>query len=173
MKTDFGGSTTPIEIRDLWQTPKWLFNKLNDEFDFKLDVAASDQNHLCLNYVTQQDDALTIQWSDRVSAGEAIWCNPPYSNTKEWVDKAIKESKGNKNTIVMLLPSDTSTKWFKEASETCSEIFLMVGGRISFVRYDTQEEIKGNPKGSILLIWRQFSKGKATIKTVDIKDLKK
>lgn len=30
-----------------WETPQKLFEALDDEFHFTLDVAASDQNHKC------------------------------------------------------------------------------------------------------------------------------
>lgn len=36
MKADYGGSTTPKELRDLWQTPLPLFSALDAEFGFYL-----------------------------------------------------------------------------------------------------------------------------------------
>ncbi|MFW3388029.1 DNA N-6-adenine-methyltransferase, partial [Kocuria sp. CPCC 205274] len=57
MRSDFGGSDTPVNIRDLWQTPFNIYQNLNDEFNFVGDVAASDINHLHMNYLTEEDDA--------------------------------------------------------------------------------------------------------------------
>ncbi|MGJ0580950.1 DNA N-6-adenine-methyltransferase, partial [Xenorhabdus bovienii] len=62
MKTDFGGSNTPKELRDLWQTPLPLFLALDLEFGFYLDAAADAQNTLCAHYLTERDNALECDW---------------------------------------------------------------------------------------------------------------
>lgn len=172
-KSDFGGSNTPVEIRDLWQTPMWLWNPLNDKYRFRLDVAASHQNHLCDRYFNTDDDALTRNWlDDNVSPYDAVWCNPPYSETGKWVDKAADEAENHHSAIVMIVPADTSTKWFMKALETCSEIIFLVGGRVNFVRADTQEEVKGNPKGSMLLTWNTAKTINCNLTYLDINELK-
>lgn len=137
---------TPDNIRDLWQTPKEIFKKLNREFNFSLDVAASDKNHLCDQYHTEEDDALNLPWYS------SNWCNPPYSNITPWVEKAIEQHAQNK-TVVMLVPADTSVKWFKLAYESCNEV-RFISGRISFINADTQKPVNGNNKGSVLFIWK-------------------
>ncbi|MGP7060254.1 adenine methyltransferase, partial [Klebsiella pneumoniae subsp. pneumoniae] len=48
--TDFGGSKTPKNERDYWQTPIEIFNALDREFGFWLDAAASESNALCAHY---------------------------------------------------------------------------------------------------------------------------
>lgn len=58
-----------------WQTPPWLFSRLNTEFSFDLDAAASEVNHLCARYYTAEQDALKQQWG--VDA-KVAFCNPPY-----------------------------------------------------------------------------------------------
>lgn len=176
-KSDFGGSNTPVEIRDLWQTPMWLWNPLNDKYRFRLDVAASHQNHLCDRYFTIDDDALTKSW-DPVDGSiyrpeyASVWCNPPYSETGKWVEKAALEAVDITSAIVMIVPADTSTKWFKFALETCSEIVFLVGGRVNFVRADTQEEVKGNPNGSVLLTWNTAKTINCNLTYLDINELK-
>lgn len=72
MKADYGGSTTPKELRDLWQTPLPLFSALDAEFGFDLDAAADKNNALCSHYLTEKDDSLNCDWE---SYG-AIFCNP-------------------------------------------------------------------------------------------------
>ena len=47
---------------DDWATPAYLFEALNAEFDFQLDVCASFDNRKVNNYFTQQDDALKQSW---------------------------------------------------------------------------------------------------------------
>jgi phage N-6-adenine-methyltransferase len=48
--TDFGGSTTPQDEKDCWQTPLWVFDALDMEFGFWLDAASSERNALCANF---------------------------------------------------------------------------------------------------------------------------
>lgn len=140
-------SFTPANIRDLWQTPREVFSKLDEEFQFDLDVAASEKNKLCSNYYDESDNALIVDWHILSN-----WCNPPYSNITPWVQKAMIEHEKGK-TIVMLVPSDTSVKWFKLAYESCNEV-RFISGRISFINAETQKPVNGNNKGSVLFIWR-------------------
>jgi phage N-6-adenine-methyltransferase len=139
-------SSTPVNIRDLWQTPKEMFNNLDLEFNFGCDVAANTDNSLCDLHYDQYDNALNQSWFD------INWCNPPYSNITPWVEKAIEQHQQGK-TIVMLVPADTSVKWFKLAYESCNEV-RFISGRVSFVNADTQKPVNGNNKGSVLFIWR-------------------
>lgn len=37
---------------DMWETPQWLFDKLNSEFNFNLDVCAVPENAKCAVYYT-------------------------------------------------------------------------------------------------------------------------
>ena len=71
-------STTDETVKDCWQTPHQLFNALNKIFNFSLDAAASDDHHLCDNYFTAEDSALTQSWSERLKAIGAssrnVWC---------------------------------------------------------------------------------------------------
>ena len=54
MKNDFGGSNTPKEIKDLWQTPKPVFMGMDREFEFVADVAANKENALVPRYITEE-----------------------------------------------------------------------------------------------------------------------
>lgn len=138
-------SKTPKEIRDSWATPRKLFDALNEEFGFVLDAAASDSNALCDDYFTIDDDALNQPWDK----GGYVWCNPPYSNSKAFAEKAKQESCG----VVMLLPADTSTKWFQSCVESCDEIRFIIGGRLAFIHPETGKPVGGSKAGSVLMIW--------------------
>lgn len=100
--------------KDDWQTPLELFQSLDKEFLFSLDVAADTRNALTHAYFTAEDDALGIDWSMRgYCAPPVCWCNPPYSRGKQaaFILKAsIERRKGV--TTVMLLPARTDTKAF-------------------------------------------------------------
>ena len=142
-------SNTPANIKDSWQTPIEIFNKLDLEFNFTCDVAASLENKLCGLSYGEMENALNQQWYD------CNWCNPPYSDITPWVNKAI-EQHGLGQTTVMLIPADTSVKWFKLAYESCNEV-RFISGRISFINTDTQKPVNGNNKGSVLFIWRGYA----------------
>lgn len=93
-------SKTPANSRDLWMTPKYVFDYYNRRFNFTHDVAASDDNHLAPEWITQEQNSLTANWGSR------NWLNPPYSETALWIEKALTESWKGK-IVVMLLPAST------------------------------------------------------------------
>ncbi|BCZ39813.1 phage N-6-adenine-methyltransferase [Serratia ureilytica] len=155
-------SNTPLANRDCWQTPLWLFDALDIEFGFWLDVAASAENALCAHYLSEANDALTHNWS---SYG-AIWCNPPYSKILPWVEKASEQCRQQQQAVVMLVPEDMSVGWFSAALATVDEVRVITDGRVNFVNPATGLEQKGNSKGSMLLIWRPFIRPRQLITTV-------
>lgn len=163
--SDYLGSTVPVEDRDCWRTPIEIFTALDLEFGFYLDAAASRENTLCASYLAlSEQDALRhdVDW---VSHG-AIWCNPPYSNIKPWIIKATEQCIRQRQTIVMLVPADISTQWFKLAMGSVDEIRLITDGRINFTPVTASGKKGSNPKGSMLLIWRPFITPRSQFTTV-------
>ena len=47
---------------DEWATPQALFDELNNEFNFNLDVCATEENHKCETYFTKEEDGLSQNW---------------------------------------------------------------------------------------------------------------
>lgn len=93
---------------DEWSTPQDLFDRLNDEFHFNLDVCANESNHKCKMYYDKNQDGLSMPWK-----GHVVWCNPPYGREIGlWVKTAYLEHNAHGTTIVMLLPARTDTRWF-------------------------------------------------------------
>ena len=110
-----------------WRTPPELFARLYAIHHFTLDAAASDQNHLCEKYFTEENSGLTNSWQ-----GETVFCNPPYGRTVgEWVRKAYIEYGSLKCKIVMLLPARTDTRWFHDYIYRCAKIEF-IKGRLKF-----------------------------------------
>jgi phage N-6-adenine-methyltransferase len=105
---------------DLWATPQDLFDRLNAQYDFELDVCATPENAKCARYFTKDMDGLSQEWSGR------CWMNPPYGRgVGVWVEKAYRASvKGA--TVVCLLPARTDTKWFHD--------YCLPHGKIEFLR---------------------------------------
>jgi len=92
--------------KDDWETPKDLFETLNNEFHFTLDAAADINNAKCTRYFDKAADGLKQEWNG------VVWLNPPYNRKIEgWIVKAVRETL-NGVTTVMLLPARTSNEWF-------------------------------------------------------------
>ncbi|AUR81452.1 DNA N-6-adenine-methyltransferase [Vibrio phage 1.005.O._10N.286.48.F2] len=152
-------SNTPTEIRDLWQTPKALFDYYDKRFGFEWDLAASKTNHLCDWYCSEDDSA--FEQSNSGFDG-AVFCNPPYSETAKWVDLCVNISQQSRVPVVMLIPADTSVKWFKAAFKNCSECHF-ISGRISFINAETQKPVSGNNKGSVVFVFDPNSPFKSQV----------
>lgn len=113
--------------RDDWETPQEFFDRLNDQYHFTLDAAASAANAKCERYYTKEDDALSKSWS-----GERVWLNPPYGRKiGEWVRKAWEESQADGTMVVCLIPARTDTKWFHDYCLNGDIKFIR--GRLKFV----------------------------------------
>jgi len=147
--------------RDAYRTPPELFAALDAEFDFKVDVAASESNALCVNFIDEQLNALACDWlpdpDNGVNEWHFVWCNPPYSDIGPWVRKAAEQSRQGIG-CTMLVMADTSVGWYAEAIKTCQEVRFIVGGRISFIDPETGKPAAGNNKGSMFLIWHPFGR---------------
>lgn len=120
--------------KDDWETPPDLFNSLNEEFHFTIDVCANNINKKLNRYYSEEEDGLSKDWQ-----GETVWCNPPYSrSTKkkrgqaDWIKKCYEESQKPGTVIVMLLPARTDTIAFHEYIYGKAEIRFLKG-RLKFV----------------------------------------
>ena len=82
-----------------WCTPQDFFDRLNEEFGFVLDAAATDKTAKCPLYYTPETDGLSQSW-DR---GGAVFCNPPYGREiGKWVKKAYEEARGGGTPLYCL-----------------------------------------------------------------------
>lgn len=103
---------------------------------FDLDVCCSNTNIPANNYYTHPEhDGLRENWM------EYNWCNPPFDQCKQWVQKAYGESlKGN--TTIMLIPVRTETSYWHEYilyKENVDIHWLRKGYR--FLNPKTKEEL--------------------------------
>ena len=105
-----------------WTTPEWLFRELDTEFHFTLDPCCTHESAKCSKHFTAEDDGLRQDWT-----GERVFCNPPYSEVKAWVEKAHIE----RALTVMLIFAKTDTKWFHEYIYQKREIRFL-RGRLTF-----------------------------------------
>lgn len=111
-------------LTDNWATPMDLFQQLNEEFGFTLDVCASKENHKCERYFTKEDDALKQEWKG------VCWMNPPYGKPiKDFVKKAYESARAGA-IVVCLVPARTDTEWFQYCWKATEIRF--VKGRLKF-----------------------------------------
>ena len=57
--------------RDDWETPQWLFDKLNDQYKFEFDCCATENNSKCRLFSSNLQDNKGIPYIS--------WMNPPFS----------------------------------------------------------------------------------------------
>ncbi len=108
-----------------WETPQDLFDGLNVEFQFTLDVCATDDNSKCERHFTKEIDGLKQSWQ-----GYICWMNPPYGLAiKQWIKKAYNESLKDA-TVICLLPVRSDTGWFHDYAMKGEIRFLR--GRLKF-----------------------------------------
>ena len=109
-----------------WGTPQDVFDELDAEFDFTVDVAASIHNRKCKRFYSIDNNGLIQDWS-----GERCFMNPPYGNDlREWTKKAYEESlKGA--LVVGLLPVRSDTAWFHDHVLDKAEI-RFIRGRVKY-----------------------------------------
>jgi len=155
-----------VKDSDYYGTPDRLFNPLTEYWNFDLDAAASDHNHKCERYLSEKDDALSIDWH-----GDSVFCNPPYSKAAGPIDVWLAHAHqqcveyGNCGKVVMLLQGDTSTLWYAKSLYQAHELCFLKG-RVTFIG------AKGPAKfGTLLVIYRreQNLEGKANITLWDWK----
>lgn len=110
---------------DMWSTPQYIFDDLNREFSFDVDVCATKENAKVDKYYTKEEDGLIQKWEG------TVWCNPPYGRQIFfWVEKAYKSFLDGA-TVVMLLPARTDTKWFHDFIYNKAEVRFLKG-RLKF-----------------------------------------
>ena len=120
---------------DEWSTPPDVFRRIAAAFGpFDLDPCCRRETAKARQYFTKADNGLTRDWYGRV------FVNPPYSNPRPWIQKAI-ESTRSCSRVVMLLPAATDTSWFHDLVLPNADVVFM-RGRVKFFGW------KGTPIGS-------------------------
>lgn len=118
---------------DEWQTPSELFKVLDYEFHFDLDAAATYENRMVGNHLgpgagSDLQDALTSPW-----IGTTVWCNPPYSKLPTFVERAYNQSKLQHNTVVLLIPAYTDTRYWWNYIVPHADEVRFLKGRLQFL----------------------------------------
>ena len=122
------GAAAMTSDRADWETPRDLFDRLDAFWNFDLDAAASDENHLCADYFTRETDGLAHSWE-----GHRVWCNPPYGrDISLWVEKAYTETRDGRTCVIMLVPARTDTRWYHDYVQGKAAEVKFLRGRLKF-----------------------------------------
>lgn len=134
-------SPTAIGRNDDWGTPQKLYDALDREFGFDIDVCANESNHKHERYWTIEDDGLKQNW-----AGLTCFMNPPYGRTiGDWIRKAA-ESASKGAVVVAVIPCRTDARWWADVMKA-SEIRLIKG------RLHYNDGPQTAPFPSCIVIW--------------------
>jgi phage N-6-adenine-methyltransferase len=135
----------------VWSTPQKLFDKLDAEFGFTLDVCATRDNHKCPAYFSPDKNGLNQPWHSAT-----CWMNPPYGyGISAWMKKAWDSSLLGA-TVVALIPNRSNAPWWHD--------YVMHAHEIRFVRKKVPfvGTKKGVPFwGSCIVVFRPGGNGNA------------
>lgn len=151
-QVDKRGALSNVDDR---ATDPQLFARFNRRWRFSIDACALPHNTKLPRFWTPEDDGLEQSW-----AGERVWCNPPYSRIRPWLEKAWAEA--SCPLVVMLLPANrTEQQWWQQLVEPFRDRAgsplraEFLPHRIRFIAPD-KDHIGPNerpPFGCVLLIW--------------------
>ena len=141
------------QSHSIWWTPPDLIRVLKEEFPFDLDAAASPDNAIVERYITAEMDALVTPWD-----GRCVWVNPPYgsgnsASIKEFVQRGYEQCMEQRNTVVMLLPTYSDPKYWRDYVMKAHEIRFLTG-RLKFLDHGITKMSARFP--SCLVIWKWF-----------------
>lgn len=141
-----------------WETPEDFFDKLNNEFNFDVDVCATKQSTKCEKFFNESIDGLSESWSG------TCYMNPPYGREiNKWIKKAYEESRKDNCVVIALIPSRTDTRWWHDYVMKANEIRFVIG-RLKFInrsfpsfREDGNFKKSPAPFPSAVIIWKNNS----------------
>lgn len=132
-------------------TPDWIYESLHSEFDFNNDPCPPGYEKGI------SPDGLETEW------GERNFVNPPFSQIKKWIMKAIKERNKGKLSVLLLTARINSQYWWNYVWPEASEIRFLQG-EVKFKGYDSFLPIPisivvFHPDKDYSLLWGKISKG--------------
>lgn len=120
MKGNDGTGNT--EERDTWQTPQWLFEKLDNQYKFEFDCCASNDNSKCEEFSSNFEFMMH-------EVDEESWMNPPFSKAHEMFEHFFKVIK--KGVAIYRCDNMETKIWQDIILKNASWVFIPKG-RISY-----------------------------------------
>jgi hypothetical protein len=173
-----------------WRTPQPIFEFLINPDGANLrivgDACASAENHLHTEYITEEQNAMNIDWRKRFSAmtcceahalGEQpdyIFCNPPYGKDKyghdlnAWFSKFCTTATRGIGVVALVpAPSGEKLRWGKNVYGKASKIYD-IQGRVKFGHPLDGSRHKPANFGCQIVVWdpRAMCKEHRTVETV-------
>lgn len=118
------GERGAIDDVDDRKTDPVLFEIMDRRYMFCTDAAASAKNAQKRDFWTREDNGLLQDWR-----GRRVWCNPPYSDLRPWVEKAARREA---DIAVLLLPANRAEQAFWH--EIVEPLVAKPGARYYFLR---------------------------------------
>ena len=112
MKANNGKGNTPL--RDEWETPQDLWDKLNEQYDFGFDCCANHKNSKTLDFCSDFESMVEIR--------DICWMNPPFSKALEMFRHFFKVIK--KGVAIYRCDNLETALWQKIIFPNCSWIFI-------------------------------------------------
>lgn len=157
-KTPGAESKTPEHKKDNWNTP--LHAVMDAEsligIPFTLDACACDLvTAKAREFISPETDALTVAWVP--SAPGAVWCNPPFSRKTEFLQHAYRQSTWHGLTIVMMIPYEPYTKWWRDFVSNKASLVYVPDGRYNYCDPISKKEITGVNFASCFVVFTPFT----------------
>ena len=131
----------------IWTTPQPLYDVLNREFHFVVDLCADEGNAKHTIWFSRQE-SLHLNWD-----GEGVgWLNPPFGREiSEWTKKVVETTR----IIVACLPGRTNPPWWHD--------HVMQAKQVRFLKkkqgFDGEHGNKGVPPwGVVIAIFYPYGK---------------
>ena len=148
--------------RNDWQTPGKVLDLVRQFGPIGCDPATCASNPTGADmFYTEQSPlcGLTAPWfSFQEEFPRLAFCNPPYSETKKWITKAIEESSEDRAEILLLIASRTGTHYFAPCYD--ADAICFVRGRVTFNDADTGKPVVDKhgkpmpaPFDSVIVYW--------------------
>lgn len=138
-------------LSDEWETPDSLVDYLCTKynFSFDIDICADGNNKKCYKFISKTTNALNIQWKFK-----GVWCNPPHTQTKEFVNKAHNQWFYFNTPIMMIIPANSMcTKYAERFIEGVAE-YHPIPIRPTFL-VDGKPSKFNARNGYFVVIWRK------------------
>lgn len=161
------GKAVKVSENNSWGTPDEIFEYFDAIYNFKFDLAASEQNKKCSEFFSEKDNSLIQDWH-RINGW--LWLNPPYGrNLKLWIKKAHEEMEKGA-MICMLIPASVGTLYWHEYIINRVNKIYFFKGRIQFITQDNKK-MAGAMYDSALVEFQKVQSKRTIIESASLKDI--